>query len=196
MYSAAAPIGVVLAGGQGRRLGGAKACVELRGRPLIGYPLAALRAALAEVAIVAKAHTELPAEVGDVAVWTEPARPRHPLAGILHALGVASGRAVLVCAADMPFVTPEVVRLIAAADADGAPAVVPTCGGVIQPLLALYLPAAAPLLAPALGADRPLRVDVGAIGPRLLELEDPRVFENVNTPADLTRALAYPNVKS
>jgi molybdopterin-guanine dinucleotide biosynthesis protein A len=34
----------VLAGGRGDRIGGAKAMVELRGRPLIRYPLDALRA--------------------------------------------------------------------------------------------------------------------------------------------------------
>ena len=36
------PIGVVLAGGSGRRIGGSKAIVKLRGQPLITYPLAAL----------------------------------------------------------------------------------------------------------------------------------------------------------
>lgn len=188
MDSGSVPIGVILAGGRGRRLGGAKAAVQLRGRPLISYPLAALRAALVEVVIVAKEDTELPPEVSDVAVWIEPAVPRHPLAGILHALEAAGGRPVLVCAADMPFVTPELVRRVVAADPAGAPAVVPVCGGVFQPLLALYLPAAAPLLEPALGADRALRVDVGAIGPHLIEIDDPRAFENVNTPEDLARA--------
>ncbi|MDQ6779295.1 MAG: NTP transferase domain-containing protein [Actinomycetota bacterium] len=200
-----APIGVILAGGRGRRLGGAKAQVELRGRPLICYPLRALREALAEVVIVAKADTRLPRGLGDVAVSVEPADPRHPLTGIVHALGLGAGRAVLVCAADMPFVSPALVTRIAGTDPAGAPAVVPICGGELQPLLALYLPAAAAAFDDdAAEAGRPLRRVVAAIGPRLLEIEDGyrRAFFNINTREDLERAAAildeggYPNVKS
>jgi molybdopterin-guanine dinucleotide biosynthesis protein A len=195
-----APIGVILAGGLGRRLGGAKAQAELAGRPLISYPLDALREALADVVIVAKADTLLPGSLGKVAVSLEPALPRHPLAGIVHALGLEPGRGVLVCAADMPFVSPALVTRIAAADPGDAPAVVPICGGELQPLLALYLPAAAAAFgARAAGAGSPLRSVVAGIGPRLLEVADERAFFNVNTREDLARAQAmledgYPNV--
>jgi len=179
-----------MAGGLGRRIGGSKATVELRGRPLICYPLAALGSALADVAVVAKVDTELPSLTG-VTVWIEPAAPSHPLVGIVHALGFAEGRAVLVCAADMPFVTPALVQRIASTDPLGAPAVVPTCGGVLQPLLALYLPAAAAALSRgALDANRPLRQEVAAIRPRLLEIEDSSPFFNVNAPEDLLHAAA------
>jgi molybdopterin-guanine dinucleotide biosynthesis protein A len=191
VHRSQAPIGVILAGGRGRRIGGAKANVELRGRPLISYPLQALREALAEVVIVAKADTELPDAAAGMSVWIEPPAPRHPLAGIVHALGLAAGRGVLVCAADMPFVTPGLVTRVAAADPEGAPAVVPTCRGELQPLLALYLPAAAQALAPgAADAGLPLRQAVEAIQPRLLEIDDRQAFFNVNTPEDLRRAAA------
>jgi molybdopterin-guanine dinucleotide biosynthesis protein A len=140
------PIGVILAGGLGRRMGGSKAIVELRGRPLITYPLAALEGALEDVAIIAKADTELPSLPG-MTVWIEPEAPRHPLAGILQALMLAGGRPVFACAADLPFVTPELVARIARTDAGDAPAIVPTSGGAPQPLFALYLPQAAELLA-------------------------------------------------
>ena len=185
-----APIGVILAGGLGRRIGGAKATADLQGRPLISYPLQALSEALADVVILAKADTEL-GSVGAVPVWIEPSAPRHPLTGIVHALGLAAGRGVLVCAADMPFVTPALVNRIALADPRGAPAVVPTCAGELQPLLALYLPAAASALDHrAAVAGRPLRREIAAIGPRLLEVEDLGAFFNVNTPEDLRRAAA------
>ena len=46
-------IGAVLAGGSARRIGGGKATVELHGRPLLHYPLAALRMALDQVVVVA-----------------------------------------------------------------------------------------------------------------------------------------------
>jgi len=188
MGSSRAPVGVILAGGLGRRLGGAKATARLGGQPLISYPLAALRSALAEVAVIAKAGTELPPLTG-ATVWIEPPEPSHPLLGIVHALGLAGGRGVLVCAADMPFVTGALVARVAGTDPQGAPAVVPTCGGELQPLLALYLPAAAAALARgAIDAGRPLRAEVAAIGPRLVEVDDERAFFNVNTPADLQRA--------
>ncbi|MDQ6605984.1 MAG: NTP transferase domain-containing protein, partial [Actinomycetota bacterium] len=99
------PIGVVLAGGRGRRMGGEKATVLLAGQPLIAYPLQALAETVAEVRIIAKPDTELP-NIAGVTVWIEPESPRHPLVGIVHALALAEGRAVLVCACDLPLVTP------------------------------------------------------------------------------------------
>jgi molybdopterin-guanine dinucleotide biosynthesis protein A len=196
------PVGVVLAGGLGRRLGGAKATVNLCGRPLICYPLEALAAVLSEVAIIAKADTALPSLPG-VTVWIEPQTPRHPLAGIVEALGLADGRPVLACASDFPFVTPEVVTLLARADPGGAPAVLAAHAGELQPLFGCYQPAAAPLLAGAAAQGTPARAAVAAIGPRLLQVDDPDVLFNVNAPEDLLHAAAmldrrrpYPNVKS
>jgi len=171
-------------------MGGAKATVTLRGRPLIYYPLQVLRSVLVDVAIVAKVDTELPI-LADVAVWIEPSAPRHPLVGIVHAIGLADGRPVLVCAADLPFVTAALVTAIVSADPAGSPAVVPSCRGELQPLLAMYRPAAAAALGRgALEGSRPLRQEVAAIGPALLEVEDGRAFFNVNTPEDLLRAAA------
>jgi molybdopterin-guanine dinucleotide biosynthesis protein A len=184
------PVGVVLAGGLGRRIGGSKAIVELCGRPLIAYPLAALTDCLSDVAIIAKPDTELPNFPG-VTLWIEPATPRHPLVGIVQALGLAAGRPVLACAGDLPFVTPGLIDRIADTDPCGAPAVVPVCEGVLQPLLAMYMPAAAALLAPA--AERgqtPLRREVEALQPRILEVIDPEPFFNVNAPEDLLQAAA------
>lgn len=191
------PIGVVLAGGAGRRIGGAKATVALHGRPLILYPLRALQAVLAEVVVVAKVGSPLPPLPG-VPVWTEPEEPRHPLAGVVHALergappgGVAGeARAVLVCAADLPFVEPALVERLARLDAAGAPALVPSAGGRLQPLLARYEPAARAPLAAALARrpTPPLTAAVEALGPRVLELDDEMPFFNVNAPEDLLTA--------
>jgi molybdenum cofactor guanylyltransferase len=188
---ARAPAGAVLAGGAGRRIGGAKALAELAGRPLIEYPLAAMRAAgLSPLAIVAKPDTELPALVG-VQIWLELERTRHPLIGLVEALRRAGGQPVVVCAADMPLVRAETIATLAASDPGDSPAVVassPDRG--IQPLLGLYLPAAAELLAPAArAACAPLRATVAALGPRLLEVADAELL-NVNSAADLAHAQA------
>lgn len=181
-----APIGAVLAGGRATRLGGDKVRVGLAGRPLIAWPLAALRAALEDVVVVTKAAIALP-DLPGVEVWTEPDEPSHPRAGIVHALERADGRAVLACAADMPLVTPDLVRRLASELAEGAPAVVPRAGGRLQPLLARYEPAAlASLRAGRPGAS--LVEAVGALKPRVLDLPDARPFLNVNTREDLAAA--------
>ena len=135
-------IGAVLAGGSGRRIGGDKAMVELEGRPLLHYPLSVLRAVLDEVAVVAKQSTVLPGLDVEIAIWLEPEEPRHPLAGIVHALRCARGRPVVVVAGDMPFVTRGLVAALARERSRGAVAVVPRAGGRLQPLCARYEPRA------------------------------------------------------
>ena len=182
---------MLLAGGRGSRLGGAKALAPLAGRPLICHTLAVLRGVVGEVAIVAKPDTELP-PLREVAVWREPATPHHPLVGIVHALACAAGRPVLVCAVDMPFVTHEVLAALAGADPAGAPAVVATSADRgLAPLLGCYQPAAGPLLAGAASAGTAaVRRAVAALSPRLLEVADPGVLFNVNSPADLAAAEA------
>jgi molybdopterin-guanine dinucleotide biosynthesis protein A len=191
------PIGVVLAGGVGRRIGGGKAVVELHGVPLIRYPLRALQAVLAEVVVVAKPQTPLPPLPG-VPIWIEPAEPRHPLAGVVHALeaaGATAGmpgmaREILVSAGDLPFVGPDLVERLAHTDAAGAPAVVPRVDGRLQPLLARYGPAAYEPLAAALRQE-PLpsvTATVASLDPRVVELDDPQPFFNVNVPEDLLTA--------
>ncbi len=184
---APAPIGVVLAGGASRRMGAAKPAVELAGRPLLSYPLAALRAALAEVAVIAKADTPLPAIGYGVLVWREPDEPRHPLAGIVAALTAAAGRPVVVLACDMPFVTADLVRALATAETAAA-AVVARADGRIQPLAARYEPRALDLLCGFDPAGRTIG-QVAALAPLALDV-DPDLLANVNSPGDLQAAEA------
>jgi molybdopterin-guanine dinucleotide biosynthesis protein A len=188
------PVGVVLAGGAGRRLGGEKATVPMGGRPLIAYPLQALHAALAEVVVVAKADTPLP-ELPHTKIWIEPVEPRHPLTGLLHALRCAGDRGVMVCATDLPFVSPELIlRLCRAAARPGAAtataAALACRGGKVQPLLGCYRPGAARVLACVPNPEGPLRDTVGRLAPVRVEVSDERCLFNVNGPADLLLAEA------
>jgi molybdopterin-guanine dinucleotide biosynthesis protein A len=171
-------------------MGGSKATVELRGRPLITYPLDALREVLGQVVVVAKPDTELPSLPG-VTVWIEPPWPIHPLVGLVHALALAERRPVLACAGDLPFVSPELIARLATIDPDPATAVITSCRGQVQPLLGCYQQRALALLGPAARAgDRPVREAVTAIGPRMLEIDDPDLLFNVNSPDDLLQAAA------
>jgi molybdopterin-guanine dinucleotide biosynthesis protein A len=184
------PVGAILAGGRGLRIGGEKAIVELEGKPLICYPVDAVREVLSRVAILAKTGTRLPPLSG-VAVWIEPEAPRHPLVGITQALALAGGRPVLICAGDLPFVTPQLIRRLIKADAGRAPAVVACAQERVQPLLGCYQPKALGLLADAARAGTGRVIDaVAALDPVLLEVEDPEELFDVDTPDDLLQAMA------
>ncbi len=184
------PIGAILAGGRGRRIGGEKAVVELQGKPLICYPVEAVQQVLNRVAILAKTGTQLP-RLSGVAVWIEPESPRHPLVGITQALALSGGRPVLVCAGDLPFVTPELIRRLVKADPGRAPAVVACSEARMQPLLGCYQPRALALLAdPAREGTGRLMDTVAAIEPVLLEVDDPEELFDVDSPDDLLLATA------
>jgi molybdopterin-guanine dinucleotide biosynthesis protein A len=173
---------VVLAGGLGRRMGTPKATAPLGGRPLIAYPLEALASVCGHVVVVAKRDTELPPGLDR---WDEPDEPRHPIAGITHALERANAP-ILVCAADMPFVLPGALETIAAALRDGRRAVVASADGEIEPLLAAYAPEALATLRAA-APDAALRRIAESLDPVRVEVAAETVF-NVNTPEDLAEA--------
>jgi molybdenum cofactor guanylyltransferase len=192
------PVGAVLAGGRGQRIGGDKAIVSLAGRPLLSYPVGAMLGALDQVVVVAKPSTLLPA-LGDVAVWHEPEHPSHPLVGIAEALRRAAGGWVLVCAGDMPFVPVPLLASLASlaslaehADRDpgAAPAfVAASASGALQPLLGCYGPSCLePLAAAAREAVAPARAVVEALAPTVVPVSDPRALFNVNSAEDLREA--------
>ena len=189
-------MGVVVGGGAGRRIGGSKAIVELNHRPLISYPMEAVWRALGNVTIVAKPDTELPSIPG-AALWIEPQEPRHPLIGILHALSLAEGRPVMVCASDMPLLTAELIEGIALTDPGGTPAVVAAWNGEIQPLLGCYQASAlAPLSAAASDPGIRLRDAVAALRPHRYELAEPGPLFNVNSPDELLQAAAMLDLRA
>jgi molybdenum cofactor guanylyltransferase len=184
------PVGAILAGGAGRRIGGDKAIVELNGRPLITYPLEAMREAFGQVAILAKMDTKLP-YVSGVTVWIEPESRRHPIVGITQALALADGRPVLVCGGDLPFVSAKLVRGLAKADPGRAPAVIACVHGAMQPLLGCYQRRALELLRGRTNdTGCPVREAVAALDPVLFEVDDPEELFDVDSPDDLLQAAA------
>lgn len=149
----------------------------------MSYPVAALAGACERVVVVCKRGTELP-ELPGVERWEEPDAPRHPLTGIVYALERAQAP-VLVCAADMPFVTPDACQTLLQARAT-APVVVAMADGVLQPTFGLYAPAALEQLRAA-APDAPLTRTVEALGPVHVALPAALV-RSVNTPDDLAEA--------
>jgi molybdenum cofactor guanylyltransferase len=177
----------VLAGGAGRRIGGDKCTVELAGRPLVLYPIAALRRVCEQVIVVAKQDTKLPQLAGEAEVWIEPDEPQHPLAGVVHALRTASVRRILVLACDMPLVPEALLRgLLKAADGAGA---VACCGDIAEPLCACYTKQALKGLERFEPGERAIDV-VDGLGVARVEWDDADAVLSVNAPEDLLRAQA------
>ena len=183
------PIVAILAGGRSRRMGRPKPGVELAGRPLISYPIAAARGAGLEPWVVAKEGSELPPL--DCRLVLEPAEPRHPLCGVVAALRAARPAPAIAVAADMPFVEADLLGLLAVRKSTAAV----EAGGRLQPLLARYEADALGRLERALAAGEPATAALEALDPEVIDEEslrrlgDPgRLCFNVNSPADLERA--------
>jgi molybdopterin-guanine dinucleotide biosynthesis protein A len=181
---------IVLAGGSGSRLGGAKATVLLGGRPLIDHVLDAARAGGLEPVVVAKADSSLPPL--DCRLVIEPEHPRHPLCGIVAGLNAITEDGAVVCACDMPFVSGE---LLAWLEGLRTPLAVAAIGGRLQPLLGRYSASLLDQLEDELAAQRPMREvarELGALALGEAELRrfgDPlRLCLNINTPAELAAA--------
>ena len=180
----------VLAGGRSRRMGTAKATVELGGRPLVARPLAAAAEAGLSAVVVAKPGSGLP-ELA-VPVWREPAAPSHPLAGLVCALEHADGRPVVAVACDMPFVAPGLLARLAAIEATAA---APRVAGRLEPFPGRYAAAALPALRAALVREAPVREALAGLAPVELAEEELRTFGDparmvagVNTPEELAAA--------
>ncbi len=178
-------VGALLAGGSGRRMKGAKPTAELSGKPLIAWPAAALGEICDKVAVVCKADTKLP-DLDGVERWDEPDEPRHPLTGVIHALEQAGGP-VLVCAADMPFVTPDACQtLIERGREGGGHAAVAVTEGRLQPVFGIYVPSALELLREA-DDGVALSATVESLDPVRVALPPP-LIRSVNTPEELAEA--------
>jgi molybdopterin-guanine dinucleotide biosynthesis protein A len=187
--------GVIQAGGKGTRMGGApKGLLALGGRTIIERVLAALAPAVDEVLVVTNSP-ELYAFLG-VPMVGDVFPGRGSLGGIYSGLRAAEGGALTV-ACDMPFLTPEVVRLVAGR-AGAGDVVIPRVGARLETLHALYAKSCLPAMEECLRAGH-LKITGFLDRVRVVEVPerevarfgDPaHIFMNVNTPADLARAEA------
>ncbi len=169
----------VLAGGLGSRIGGDKALVQLGGRPLITYPLAAAETAGLDAVVVAKRATKLPPL--DVPILLELDAPTHPLLGVITALEKLPAVIALPC--DMPLVDP----LALAALAEMQDEVATLWPG--EPFPALYRRSALPQLRGALQAGASVRsTQAQSSAPAAITSMRPASQLAVNTPKDLAAA--------
>jgi molybdenum cofactor cytidylyltransferase len=113
--------GLILAAGEGRRFGGTKQLAELRGRPLLEYALAAMRAISPRVVVLGHAAEEIRTSVdlhgASVLVCDEWAEGQ--AASLRCGLAALAGcDAVVVVLGDQPGITAEAVSAVVSAAAD------------------------------------------------------------------------------
>lgn len=114
---------VILAGGQGRRMGGAdKGLVEYQGRPLIEWALAALVPQVDELVISANRNLDVYAAYGHRVLPDPLPDYPGPLAGVLAAMQAVAADWLLVAPCDTPHLPTDLVsRLLGAAQRENAP---------------------------------------------------------------------------
>jgi len=192
-----AVVGIVLAGGQGFRLGlgRPKALAEMGGTTLLERAIAILAGVADEVLAVAPASMALP--IPRASRVDDPPGAAGPLAALVAGLAARPGIPAVALGVDFPLARSSMLRALLEA-LPGASAVVPAPGGIPQPLAAAYAPAALAMLSEWLRAgERALVPVVRRLEPRWVMDDGIERFEggldnflNVNTPADFERAAA------
>ena len=192
--------GIVLAGGGSRRMGADKCAADLGGSTLVQRVADALDAVADEVVTVTAPGRPPPLvrSPGSLYHAVDSIADGGPLVGILAGLEATSAPVALVVACDLPFVRPELLRLLAARAEAGARFVVPVHEGQPQLLCSAWRgDAAAALRARVEAGERAVHAMLDALDAELLPPDawreadpDGRSFVNVNTPDDLARARA------
>jgi molybdopterin-guanine dinucleotide biosynthesis protein A len=132
--------GVVLAGGQSKRLGREKALALLGGTALINHVVRTMNGLVDEILIsVAKGRTADYGEAiaDDVRIVEDSRAHVGPLEGLISTFGAAKGGYVLVAPCDTPLLKAEVCKVVLdeAFERDGA---VPVINGYYEPLHGAY----------------------------------------------------------
>jgi molybdopterin-guanine dinucleotide biosynthesis protein A len=199
MSAAKAVLGVVLAGGAGRRIGGGKAWRRFAGRPLIQHTIDRIGPQVGALALSGSADDPRLAVLG-LPLLADTIAEIGPLGGILAALNSATAllpgcRAVLIVPVDCPFLPDELVRRLAdGMAAAGAMLAYAVSGERAHPTVGLWSPVLAAGLAGLVREEGIYRVGaaVRRLGGVPVPFEQAPVdpFFNVNSPDDLARAEA------
>ena len=189
-------VGVVLAGGQSRRMGESKAAMMFGDEPLLARVARRLSPAVDELLVIGPQSLTSLAPQGRVVEDALPAIG--PLGGLYTALTTTTSARVFLVACDMPFVSPGLVRaMLAFAETRcEADVVALEANGRVQPLHAVYARGCLPAVERAVNAsDRSLhsllaQLAIVTIHADTVRREDPDGLSafNVNTPDDWQRA--------
>jgi len=182
--------GVILAGGQGRRMGGVdKGLRELRGKPMIEWVLERFAPQVDAVLINANQNLELYARFGHPVITDEIGGFAGPLAGLQCALSAARHPLVATVPCDSPFLPGDLVtRLDTALQTRQAQLAVARTGNQPHPVFCLCRRDVLPHLTQFLaGGGR--KIDAWYATLRVIEVafdDAADAFSNINTPEELS----------
>ena len=181
--------GAVLAGGQGRRMGGEdKGLVEIAGRPMVAHVVERLRPQVGTLLVNANRNRERYAEIAECRVVADREDGyAGPLAGMASAMEAAGTRFLLTAPCDAPLVSERLgARLYAALHSEGAELCVAHDGTRLQPVFALIDCALLDtLLAYLRSGER--KIDRWYARHRMAQADFsdlPQSFSNINTPEE------------
>ncbi|OFZ85876.1 MAG: molybdenum cofactor guanylyltransferase MobA [Betaproteobacteria bacterium RBG_16_64_18] len=181
--------GLILAGGQGRRMGGVdKGLAALRGRPMVAWVLERLAPQVGELLINANQNLEQYRNFGYPVVTDEIGGFAGPLAGLQAGMKAAHHAFVLMVPCDSPFLPADLAqRLFSALNADHADLAVAKTGGQPYPVFALARTALLPQLTAFLeGGRRTVYAWYDLIKVVEVAFDDQeQAFTNINTTDEL-----------
>jgi len=185
--------GIVLAGGENRRMGTDKSFLKVAGVPLIERVLRSMKAVFPDIIIVTNAP-ERYASYG-VKTVSDVLDARGPLTGIYSGLLQSPDEYNFVVACDMPFLNSRLLSYMAGLAA-GYDIVVPSIGGQIEPLHAVYRRGLITVIENELKHDRKRirdifgRATVRYVTEEEIDRFDParKSFKNLNTPQEYEEA--------
>jgi molybdenum cofactor guanylyltransferase len=183
--------GVILAGGMARRMGGQdKGLIELAGRPLVAWAIAALRPQVAALIVNANRNHARYRDYGFPVVADRMADFQGPLAGFASALAVAETPWIVTVPCDGPCLAPDLVaRLCTALTRAQAQIAVAADARRLQPVHAL-IPRALAADLDAFLASGERKIDRWYDRHRTVTVDfsdRPECFVNINSPEEATR---------
>ncbi|HVL35690.1 MAG TPA: molybdenum cofactor guanylyltransferase MobA [Burkholderiales bacterium] len=182
--------GIVLAGGQGRRMGGVdKGLQRLRDKPMVQWVLERLTPQVDEVLVNCNQNFEHYARFGHRLVPDELGGFAGPLAGLHAGLRVASGALVATVPCDSPFLPLDLVARLMAGLGENDLAVART-GAQPHPVFSLVRCAVLPNLQEFLERGG-RKIDAWYASLRTVEVafdDEADAFRNINTLEELGRA--------
>lgn len=180
--------GLILAGGQGRRMNNAnKGLKDYGGKSLVAHMITRLNSQVDDIVISANRDLDQYKQHGH-SVVTDDGESMGPLSGIVSAVGYCKHDFVFITACDMPNLPDDIVEVLK--NACETDAVVASANGKIEPLVCLVRRETTALIPGLLkGQKRSVLAWLEAIPAKIVDLNGLKddAFFNINTEAELSR---------
>lgn len=181
--------GLILAGGESRRMGHDKAVIDYHGKPQIQWAYELLQRHLSRVYLSVRAEQEGEPVRASLPQIHDQGITSGPLDGIVSAMQTHPRVAWLVIACDLPWLNDASIQhLLSERDPQAMASAFVSVHhpGLPEPLCAIWEPASRSIIDKAIAIDRrcPRKILINT-ETRLVEQLDPRSMDNINHPQEL-----------